>query len=84
MVRRKVDFGVGGMIYNGTLKDRLGKIKKIYSYSFWIYNKTGEFVKRRARKRKSLLENPMDAVDPIEIEYLASYNGRGRKMTYVD
>ena len=76
LIRKKVEFGVGGMIYNKTLKDRLGKIKKIYSYSFWIYNKTGELIKRRARCRKSMLENPMDAIDPIEIEYLASYRVR--------
>jgi hypothetical protein len=30
------------------------------------------------------LENPMDAIDPIEIEFLASYNGKGGKIGYVD
>lgn len=73
LIRKKANFEVGGILYNKTLKDRLGKANKILVYSFWIYNRTGELIKRRARKRKSALENPMSAIDPIEIEYLASY-----------
>ncbi len=73
LIRKKAKIQAGGMLYNKTLKDKLGKASKILVYSFWIYNHTGELVKRRARRRKSMLENPMDAIDPIEIEYLASY-----------
>lgn len=73
LIRKKVPFEVGGILYNKTLKDRLGKANKILVYSFWVYNRTGELIKRRARKRKALLENPMSAIDPIEIEYLTSY-----------
>ena len=73
LIRKKEEIQAGGMLYNKTLKDRLGKASKILVYSFWIYNHTGELIKRRARRRKSMLENPMDAIDPIEIEYLASY-----------
>ncbi len=73
LIRKKANFEVGGILYNKTLKDRLGKANKILVYSFWIYNRTGELIKRRARRRKSVLENPMSAIDPIEIEYLASY-----------
>ena len=76
LIRKKEEFEVGGMLYNKTLKDRLGKANKILVYSFWIYNKTGALIKRRARRRKSLLENPLDAIDPIEIEFLASYKVR--------
>lgn len=76
LIRRKTSFEVGGMLYNKTLKDRLGKVNKILVYSFWIYNKTGALIKRRARKRKSLLENPMDPIDPIEMEFLSSYKVR--------
>ncbi len=76
LIRKKTQFEVGGMLYNKTLKDRLGKANKILVYSFWIYNKTGALIKRRARKRKSLLENPLDPIDPIEIEFLASYKAR--------
>ncbi len=76
LIRRKAAIEAGGMLYNKTLKDRLGKASKILVYSFWIYNRTGELVKRRARRRKSMLENPMAAIDPIEIEYLASYRVR--------
>ncbi len=73
LIRKKAQIQAGGMLYNKTLKDKLGKASKILVYSFWIYNHTGELIKRRARRRKSMLENPMDAIDPIEIEYLASY-----------
>ena len=73
LIRRKIDFEVGGVLYNKTLKDRLGKANKILVYSFWIYNRAGALIKRRQRMRKSVLENPMTAIDPIEIEYLSSY-----------
>ena len=73
LIRRKVDFEVGGVLYNKTLKDRLGKVNKILVYSFWVYNRAGALIKRRQRIRKSVLENPMTAIDPIEIEYLNSY-----------
>lgn len=76
LIRKKVPFGVGGMLYDKTLKDRMGKASKILVYSFWVYNAAGALIKRRARKRKSLLENPLDAIDPIEIEFLSSYNVR--------
>lgn len=74
LIRKKVPFDVGGSLYDKTLKDKLGKANKILVYSFWIYNRAGELIKRRQRKRKALLENPMTAVDPIEIEYLSNYN----------
>ena len=73
LIRKKESFEVGGSLYNKTLKDKLGKANKILVYSFWIYNRAGEFIKRRQRKKKATLENPMTAIDPIEIEYLASY-----------
>ena len=73
LIRKKVPFEVGGILYNNTLKDRLGKANKILVYSFWVYNRAGELIKRRQRKRKSILENPLTAIDPIEIEYLTSY-----------
>ena len=73
LIRKKTDFEVGGMLYNKTLKDRLGKANKILVYSFWVYNRAGALIRRRQRMRKSVLENPMTAIDPIEIEYLASY-----------
>ncbi len=76
LIRKKANIQAGGMLYNKTLKDKLGKASKILVYSFWVYNRTGELIKRRARRRKSMLENPMAAIDPIEIEYLASYSVR--------
>lgn len=73
LIRKKPKIEVGGMLYDKTLKDKFGKASKILVYSFWVYNCAGELVKRRARRRKSMLENPMDAIDPFEIEYLSSY-----------
>lgn len=73
LIRKKVPMEVGGCLYNKTLKDKLGKANKILVYSFWAYNRAGELIKRRQRKRKAQLENPMTAVDPIEIEYLTNY-----------
>ena len=45
-------------------------MRKIWPYSFWFYNKSGEILKRRKRKLKSEVENPIDPIDPIEFEYL--------------
>lgn len=73
LIRRKVPFEAGGILYNKTLKDKLGKANKILVYSFWVYNRAGEFIKRRQRKRKAVLENPVTAINPIEIEYLVNY-----------
>lgn len=73
LIRKKAPMEVGGCLYNKTLKDKLGKANKILVYSFWAYNRAGELIKRRQRKRKAQLENPMTAVDPIEIEYLTNY-----------
>ena len=73
LIRKKVPLEVGGMLYNKTTKEKLGKANKILVYSFWIYNKTGGLIKRSKRKRKSMLENPIDPIDPIEMEYLANY-----------
>lgn len=85
LIRKKAISEVGGMLYNRTLKDRLGKANRILVYSFWIYNKTGALIKKRVRKRKSLLENPLDPIDPIEIEYLAGYKAKKQGgKDYVD
>lgn len=73
LIRKKQPMDVGGMLYNKTTKDKLGKVNKILVYSFWVYNRTGELIKRKQRKRKGMLENPIDPIDPIEIEYLANY-----------
>ncbi len=82
LIRKNILMEVGGMLHNKTAKDKLGRAKNILVYSFWVYNRTGELVKRSKRKRKAMLENPMDAIDPIEIEYLASY--KNRRVHYVD
>ena len=70
---KKVPLEVGGMLYNKTTKEKLGKANKILVYSFWIYNKTGGLIKRSKTKEKEYAENPIDPIDPIEMEYLANY-----------
>lgn len=70
LIRRKVPIESGGTYYNKTTRERIGKAGKLLAYSFWFYNKSGELMKRRKRKLKSEIENPIDPIDPIEVEYL--------------
>lgn len=70
LIRRKVPIETGGTLYNKTTKDKIGKVNKLLVYSFWFYNKGGELLKRRRRKVKGVIENPVDPIDPIEIPYL--------------
>ena len=44
----------GGSIYTNTSKGKLGKVKTILPYSFWVYNKLGGWTK--APKRSSKLK----------------------------
>lgn len=59
-----------GQLYSNAVKDRLGKAKSLYSYSFWIYNKSGALYRKHRRNIKGVVENPLDPIDPIEIDYL--------------
>lgn len=70
LIREKTPIKAGGTLYGKTAKDRLGRADKILVYSFWFYNKGGELLKRRKRKAKGQIENPMDPIDPIEIPYM--------------
>lgn len=70
LIRKKVPIEAGGRIYGKTTKDKMGKANKLLVYSFWFYNKGGELLRRRKRKAKGQLENPVDPIDPIEIPYL--------------
>ena len=58
------------------LKQKMGPTSKILTYGFWVYNKSGEMLKRRKRRLKGELENPMDPIDPIEIPYLSNIKER--------
>lgn len=70
LIRKKVPIEANGSLYGKTVKEKMGKVSKLYSYSFWLYNKGGELAKRRKRKLKGDIENPIDPIDPIEIPYL--------------
>lgn len=71
MVHRKTAFEVGGTYYEKTTKEKMGKAKMIFSYSFWFYNKGGELLRRHGRKTNMELENPIDPIDPIELYYIS-------------
>ena len=45
----------GGTRYNRTAKDRLGKLRNVLVHSFFVYNKSGEWFRRRKREKE--LEN---------------------------
>ncbi|MFV0361592.1 MAG: PHP-associated domain-containing protein [Suipraeoptans sp.] len=64
------ELGAGGLLYNKTTKDKIGKINQVLVYSFWFYNKFGELVKRHKRRLKGEFENPVDPIDPIDVNYL--------------
>ena len=68
-IHKKVALEVGGVQYEKTTKDRIGKVNKVLVYSFWLYNKGGELIKRRGRKVKMEEEHPIDPIDPIELYY---------------
>ena len=70
LIRRKAPVEAGGVLYGKTTKDKMGKANKLLVYSFWFYNKGGELLKRHKRKLKGQVENPVDPIDPIEIQYL--------------
>lgn len=77
LIREKAPVEAGGRLYGKTTKDKMGRANKILVYSFWIYNKMGEIIKRRKRRQKGEIENPLNAIDPIEIPLLE--NGKHKK-----
>lgn len=70
MIHRKVSFETGGTLYTKTTKEKIGRINKVLAYSFWIYNKSGELIKRSRRNKKMYVENPYDPIDPVELYYM--------------
>ena len=60
----------GGEYYTKTTKDKIGKFNKLLIFSFWFYNRGGALLKKHTRKKKINKEQPLDAIDPIEIPYL--------------
>lgn len=69
MIHKKTKFETGGTLYEKTAKERMGKVNKVLVYSFWIYNKGGELLRRHGRNEKMEVENPIDPIDPIEMYY---------------
>lgn len=69
LIHKKTAFKAGGTLYGKTTKEKIGKINKLLVYSFWVYNKSGELLKRRGRNKKMEEEHPFDPIDPIELYY---------------
>lgn len=69
MIHKGTVFKTGGVYYNKTTKEKMGKINKLYAYAFWFYNKFGELFHRHGRNEKMDQENPIDPIDPIELYY---------------
>ncbi|MGC4020181.1 MAG: PHP domain-containing protein [Muricomes sp.] len=74
MIHKKVKFETGGTLYNKTAKERMGKVNKVLVYSFWVYNKGGELIRRHRRNEKIEVEHPIDPIDPIEMYYTGEHN----------
>lgn len=70
LIRKKEVPKADGEFYTKTTREKMGKAGKILTYSFWFYNRGGELLKRRSRKKKGKVENPVDPIDPIEMPYL--------------
>ena len=73
-IHAKVFTKCDGQLYDKTTKDKLGPAKNIMAYSFWVYNKSGALYRKHKRITKVGQENPVDAIDPIEIDYLKKIN----------
>ena len=69
LIHKKTAFKTGGVYFNKTTKEKIGKVNKLLVYSFWVYNKSGELMKRRGRNKKMEEEHPFDPIDPIELYY---------------
>ena len=69
LIHRKSELEIGGVSYNKTTREKMGKINKIYAYSFWLYNKGGQLVRTKGRRKKTKTENPIDPIDPVELYY---------------
>ena len=69
LIHKKTPLKAGGVLYEKTTKEKIGKVNKLLVYSFWVYNKSGELLKRRGRNKKMEEEHPFDPIDPIELYY---------------
>ena len=69
LIHLEKPFECGGTYYNKTTKERLGKVNKALVYSFWLYNRAGELLKRQGRRERIDIENPIDPIDPVEMYY---------------
>ena len=69
LIHKKTPLKAGGVLYEKTTKEKIGKVNKLLVDSFWVYNKSGELIKRHGRNKKMEEEHPFDHIDPIELYY---------------
>ncbi len=67
LFRQQKELEIGGVAYNKTTLKRLGKINKIYAYSFWWYNKSGQLARAWGRRNKTKLEKWMENSSGIDL-----------------
>lgn len=79
-IRKHENISCGGEIYDRTTKDKLGKASFVLTQAFGVYNVSGAFAKKFKRKTKGFIENPVSAIDPIEIEYLKKRRRKREKI----
>lgn len=63
LVTNKETLAAGGNFYTKTTKDKIGKVNDLLVYSFWVYNRMGELIKRHKRNQKVALEHPAYAYE---------------------
>lgn len=51
-VKSKQPITCGGTRYEGTTKNRIGKVNNVLVYSFWFYNRGTALLRKRKRKKK--------------------------------
>ncbi len=52
-IKEKAPVRCGGCFYNGTTKEKIGKMNQVLVYSFWVYNKAAGLMKVRKRRKQS-------------------------------
>lgn len=85
LLRSEAETETGGVLYDKTTKEKMGKMQNLMEYGFWIYNKSGALLRSRRRRNKGQEENPVNPIDPIEIPYLnLTKKMRGRDLRQHD
>ena len=69
-IREKERSSPVGSITRRRQKDKIGKFNKLLIFLSGFITGGGALLKKHTRKKKINKEQPLDAIDPIEIPYL--------------